>query len=152
MDTNKLLNGAEFKLRNEAGKWVTVDEDGKVTGWEDDEENGSVLVSENGLFSIIGLDAGTYYLKETKAPVGYNLLTGEKEVIITAAHKEVSSEAATTLNGTLSPNVKVTVENNQGTTLPETGGMGTTLFYVFGSLLAVGAIVLLVTKKRMNEE
>ena len=42
------------------------------------------------------------------------------------------------------------VINNAGTLLPSTGGMGTTIFYVLGSILAVGAIVLLVTKKRMN--
>lgn len=46
--------------------------------------------------------------------------------------------------------VKVTVENNQGSTLPTTGGMGTTIFYVVGSILVLGAAILLITKKRMS--
>ena len=56
-----------------------------------------------------------------------------------------------TTDGNMSTGVvSATVENNAGTQLPSTGGMGTTLFYVLGGILAVGAIVLLVTKKRMN--
>ena len=47
---------------------------------------------------------------------------------------------------------KVTIENNQGATLPSTGGIGTTIFYVLGAILAIGAGILLVTKKRMNAD
>lgn len=159
----KPLANAEFVFYKKVGEtkhYVVLDSNNKVQGWTTDLENlpegivgeTTIASDSNGKFSIVGLDAGTYYLEETKAPDGYNLLTGPKTVVITAQHKETSTTTAETLNATATPNVSATVENFSGATLPETGGMGTTLFYVFGSLLAVGAIVLLVTKKRMNEE
>ena len=62
-----------------------VDDAGKVTGWADTEEGGSTLKSdENGLFKVIGLDDGTYWLKETKAPDGYNLITDPIKIEIKA--------------------------------------------------------------------
>lgn len=158
-DATKKLSGAEFKLKNEEGKWVTIDANGKVTGWETDEANGSTLTSDaNGFFKISGLEDGTYYLKETKAPEGYNLLTAEIKIVITSTYDETGvktlkikvdngeEKSGNTTNGV----VETTVENNQGATLPETGGMGTTLFYILGGILMVGAAVLLVTKRRMN--
>ena len=64
--------------------------------------------------------------------------------------KEEGDNAETLYNGTLDPNVNVTVENNTGAVLPETGGAGTTILYAVGGLLTVLAVVLLVTKKRVN--
>lgn len=168
-DDTKTLEGAEFKLRNENNQWVIVDEDNKVTGWSDTEDGGSTLVSDSdGLFKVIGLDAGTYYLKETKAPAGYNLLTSEITLVIEATTTngqdtwETDKKASTALtalkisvNGTEATGntdtgvVNATVENNQGSTLPETGGMGTTIFYVIGSILVLGAAVVMITRKRM---
>lgn len=170
-DATKTLEGAEFKLHNRNGQWVIVDKDNKVTGWSDTEEDGSTLVSgSDGLFKVIGLDAGTYYLKETKAPAGYNLLTSEITLVIEATTNngqntwgtdKVASTALTALkisvneNGTAATGntetgvVNATVENNQGSTLPETGGMGTTIFYVIGSILVLGAAVVMITRKRM---
>lgn len=162
-DNNKKLESAEFKLQNaENNKWVTVDTDGKVTGWVDNEANGSVLTSDaNGLFKVIGLDAGNYSLKETKAPAGYNLLDKPIAIEIAATLNTAEDQAAlneltikvdngTAENGALDTGIVGTnVENKAGTTLPETGGIGTTIFYVVGGLLVLAAIVLLVTKKRM---
>lgn len=162
------LQGAEFKLHNADNKWAIVDSNSKVTGWADTEEGGSTLTSgTNGLFKVIGLDAGTYYLKETKAPAGYNLLSAEITVVITATTTNgqtwtdgVASNALTGLEvtadgtagtGNTSTGIAgITIANNKGSTLPETGGVGTTLFYVLGGILVAGAVVLLVTKKRMN--
>ena len=92
----------------------------------------------NGAASFDGLANGTYYLLETEAPVGYNLLTEPVAVTVSGGTTETALS------------VTAAVANNTGTLLPSTGGMGTTIFYVLGSILAVGAIVLLVTKKRMS--
>lgn len=168
------LEGAEFKLRTEDGKWVVVDSESKVTGWADTEEGGSTLTSgKDGKFVIIGLDAGVYYLKETKAPTGYNLPDpAETKIEIVAKLKdsagenaleelkirvgdavdEATGEAAYTPGSVDTGIVGTTIENNKGATLPETGGIGTTIFYALGGLLTVGAVVLLVTKKRMSAD
>lgn len=167
-NTNK-LEGAEFKLRNADDKWAIVDSNRKVTGWSETEDGGSTLTSDaNGLFKVIGLDDGTYYLKETKAPTGYNLLSSEITVVITATTSNgqtwtdgVASNALTNLkvtaDGTAGTGNKntgiagITVANNKGSTLPETGGMGTTIFYVLGTILVLGAAIMLITKRRMNK-
>ena len=132
------------------------------------QHNGLILTSdENGLFNIAGLDDGTYYLREIQAPAGYNLLEEDVELVITAttANGQGWDGAANTaltaltidvagagaVNGVLDTGVvNVTVRNNQGATLPETGGMGTTLFYIIGGLLVVGAGILLVVRIRMK--
>ena len=129
---------------------------------------GSKLTSNaNGLFTVIGLDEGTYYLKETKAPAGYNMLSKEITVVITATTSptwddtnpgsaltklEVTADSKSGTGDTSTGIAGITVANNKGATLPETGGMGTTLFYVLGTILVLGAGVLLVAKKRMNSE
>ena len=169
-DNTKRLEGAEFKLHNADNKWAIVDSNNKITGWADAEEGGSTLKSDaNGLFKVIGLDDGTYYLKETKAPAGYNLLSSEITVVITATTSNgqtwtdgQASSALTELKvtannepGTVDNNkgiASITVANNKGSTLPETGGMGTTIFYVLGSILVLGAAVLLITRKRMGAQ
>ena len=168
-DTTKHLSGAEFKLKcvkaeTEAtwnGKWVTV-ADNKVTGWVDTQDKGTALTTgTDGLAWVAGLDAGTYELYETKAPVGYNrvkdpitiviaatLDKGEDTPALTALTIKVGSGAAEDGNmagGT----VAATVQNNAGATLPETGGIGTTLFYIIGGTLMVGAAVFLVIRKRI---
>ena len=166
--TGEKLAGAEFKLHNADNKWVIVDSNGKVTGWSDTEDGGSTLTSDaNGLFKVIGLDDGTYYLKETKAPTGYNTLSSEITVVITATTTNgqnwtdgQASSALTNLavtadgtagTGDISTGIAgITVANNKGSTLPETGGIGTPIFYVLGAVLVVGAGVVLVTKKRMG--
>ena len=139
--------------------------DGKIAAnsWTAD----TVLTSDaNGLFKVIGLDDGTYKLREIVAPAGYNMLANDVTVVITATTTNdqnwnaVPNTALTNLavtaggtagTGDTSTGVAgITIGNNKGATLPETGGIGTTIFYVLGGLLVVGAVVLLVTKKRMS--
>ena len=171
-DTTKHLSGAEFKLKcvkaeTEAtwnGKWVTV-ADNKVTGWVDTQDKGTALTTgTDGLAWVAGLDAGTYELYETKAPVGYNrvkdpitiviaatLDKGENTPALTALTIKVGSGAAEDGNmagGT----VTTAVPTNAGATLPEPCGAGTTLFYIIGGTLMVGAAVFLVIRKRMNNK
>ena len=99
----------------------------------------------NGQFNVKGLDAGTYYLKETNPPAGYGACAN-KEIVISATHDVNHVD--------LSGNLSTTIINKKagGITLPSTGGIGTTLFYVVGGGLMVAAIVLLVTKKRMENK
>ena len=135
------------------------------------DQNVILTSDENGLFNIAGLDDGTYYLREIQAPNGYNLLEEDVQLVITADTENGQNwagdpaTALTALNMTITVGeagptqvrgdleggtVGVTVENNQGATLPETGGMGTTLFYIIGGLLVVGAGILLVVRIRMK--
>lgn len=169
------LKDAEFKLYDENGKYVTVDDAGKVTGWADTEEGGSTLKSdENGLFKVSGLDDGTYWLKETKAPDGYNLITDPIKIEIkattvndqdwtamegpadalTALEIKVTVGSTTTsgTGDTESGIVATDIKNNKGATLPETGGMGTTIFYVLGAILVLGAGGLLIARRRTDSE
>lgn len=102
-----------------------------------------------GVFNIKGLDAGTYVLKETTVPSGYNKCA-DTTVVIKATHAEEASGASAITTLSSDSNVTNTIENKQGSTLPETGGMGTTIFYVIGAILVIGAGVVLITRKRMS--
>ena len=188
------LEGAEFVLFNGGHTQVANIENGKLVGWvnlPDGYNNGNyeeipyevweafnettnviMTSTAEGVFGVSGLDDGTYYLMEIKAPTGYNLLDHDLEIVIAATTENgqtwngVPANALTALtiavdqgnaeNGNAQTGaVALTVTNNQGTTLPETGGMGTTLFYVIGGLLVAGAGILLVVRLRMrasNEE
>ena len=151
-NADKKLPNAEFKLQNAAGEWLIVNAEGKVQSWTEKKDDGSVLKSnEQGVFSVIGLDHGTYYLVETKAPEGYNLLDKPFEVTISAVHQEDTVITASTSFGedVEGDSIVVTVENKAGIVLPETGGMGTTMIYILGAVMVLGAGVLLVTKRRM---
>ncbi len=174
-DADTKLEDAEFKLYDENGKYVIVDADGKVIGWADNEAGGSTLKSdENGLFKVSGLDDGTYWLKETKAPDGYNLITDPIKIEIkattvndqdwtamegpadalTALEIKVTVGSTTTSgNGDTESGIVATdIENNKGAELPETGGMGTTIFYVLGAILVLGAGGLLIARRRTDPE
>ena len=108
---------------------------------------------------IKGLDDSVnYYLYETKAPDGYNLLSEPVSFRIAAEYSEDGSTlkennpTVTVGSGDPSTNLSTNVINQSGAELPSTGGIGTTLFYVLGGVLVLAAVVLLVTKKRMGSE
>lgn len=105
---------------------------------------------EAGAAQIFGLDEKTYYLEETVAPAGYNILTERVAVAIVADTVNAEGQAVDNVDNNGILNSKINVINNAGALLPSTGGMGTTLFYVIGGLLVVCAAVLLVTRKRMR--
>lgn len=190
-DVGTTLPGAQFVLFNGGHTRVaTIDENGKFRGWVElpdgynnttyanipyetwvvfNETNNVIMTSAaDGTFGIAGLDDGTYYLREIKAPDGYNLLEDDLKIVITATTangQTWNGDAATALTAlTISvddaaaengePNtgaVAITVENNGGSTLPETGGIGTTIFYAAGALLVLCAGVLLFVKLRMRK-
>ena len=137
-------------------------------------KNSTLKSDEEGLFKVSGLDDGTYWLKETKAPDGYNLITDPIRIVITAdtendQHWEATEEpedaltkleigvtvGSTTTSGTGNTEsgiVATDIENNKGAELPETGGMGTTIFYVLGAILVLGAGGLLIARRRTDSE
>lgn len=150
-DKEKVLAGAKFVLLNSDKTKVAIfDENQKFTEWRDVPDagenwpDGAVLTTpDSGNIELKGLDSGTYYLREIEAPNGYNKLADDKEVKI--------EPTTNTENNTMSlADVTAEINNNSGSELPSTGGMGTTIFYVLGSILLFGAAVLLITKKRMN--
>lgn len=101
---------------------------------------------DKGRIDVEGLKAGTYYLKETKAPDGYNLL--KKPVTIT-----IDSEGKIYVDGSGEVNNgDVRVQNNSGTLLPNTGGVGTTMIYLIGGVLVLGSGVVLATKRRVKNK
>ncbi len=117
---------------------------------------GITYVIELGSKILAGFGEHAYYLYETKAPNGYNLLSEPVKFTFhsSATNDFVAGDPAwITLNdsATQLTGMNFDIANNSGSTLPETGGIGTTLFYVIGALLVVGAGVLLVTKKRMGK-
>ena len=99
---------------------------------------------------INGLAAGTYYLKETKAPEGYNKLTDAIKVTITKSTTEDESEWTLTVDkGTVDGKI-VKIENSTGSLLPSTGGMGTIIFAVIAAILVLGVAVSFIRDKRKN--
>ena len=151
-ETEKALAGATFTLSKNAdgsNPIALVSEGNNVYRVAKTGETGTVTeitTDATGKFTIKGLDADTYYLTETAAPAGYNKLAGPVTIVI--------GENGVVNGTTEAPQGvdEVKVLNQTGAQLPSTGGMGTTIFYVLGGILVVGAVVLLVTKKRMNGE
>lgn len=155
--TPKKLKDAEFVLYKKAPtdtdpnaiqyykKWDDTDTTKAVSWVNTIAEATTVKTDENGEASFEGLANGTYYLVETKAPAGYNQLTEAQKVEVHDGEHNAPVTSETQLT------VTAKVENQAGTLLPSTGGMGTTIFYVLGAVLVVGAGVLLVTKKRMSQ-
>lgn len=119
-------------------KWNETD---KKVEWVTDMTAATVKTTDDsGAASFDGLANGDYYLVETKAPDGYNQLTEPHKVTVAGSSTDTTKLTAI-----------AKVANSTGAELPSTGGMGTTLFYVLGAVLVVGAGVLLITKKRMSD-
>ena len=160
--SGKLLGGAQFKLYDAETNGneikLVMNEDGTYRVATADEITGNkavdhILTVENQTVRISGLDKKLYYLEETVPPAGYNRLTERAPVDLRAGSKIADSAKIT--DGKINVDEVasvggVTVKNNTGTTLPSTGGIGTTIFYVVGGGLMVAAAILLITKKRME--
>ena len=152
--SNKLLEGAEFQLYTLQNggkplKFVATADGYRLAQTGEENTVTTLVLKEKKAYTISGLNKQPYYLEETKAPGGYNRLTDRVPVDLT---QDSVRTPATITNETLTQNTGFKVENNAGATLPSTGGMGTTLFYVIGGGLMVAAVVLLVTKKRMENK
>lgn len=166
-DTKTTLAGAKFKLYDAVIKGNEIElykgADGAYYPVKDatGKTAAEIETDDSGVILIKGLDAGTYYLEETQQPTGYNKLTERTAInIIVTEHKEMgsgnkaegeSNNVSLTFD-TENNNADFEIENNKGTSLPSTGGVGTTLFYLGGGAMVAVAGVFLITKKRMKKE
>ncbi len=145
------LTGAEFSLWDaaEGGNQIHVvyDNDAQAYRVASSEEiaamtvdgkvnSAAIAVDENGAAKIVGLNKSTYYLQEDVAPTGYNKLTERKQVVVS------STTALETL----------TVENNSGSVLPSTGGIGTTIFYILGGVLIIAGVAYFMVRRKAEAE
>ena len=154
VNENNKLEGAGFRLYSDEACnaedeiKLKMNDDGTYSRDFSTEGKGvEMLSNKDGQFNVKGLDAGTYYLKETKAPDGYSAC----KVIPVTIKANHSGNDHVNLEGSNLTN-DIVNQKTGGITLPSTGGIGTTIFYVVGGGLMVAAIVLLVTKKRMENK
>ena len=138
-DGSKFLDGAEFKLYDAAtgGNQILLSSDD--AGYYKDANgsaNTTIDINSTAGCNVRGLAPGTYYLEEVVVPNGYNKLATRTAVTVTSGQTAA---------------VEITVVNNKGTVLPSTGGIGTTIFYIVGAVLVIGAGVVLVARRRTSK-
>ncbi len=150
-DNKVSLAGATFQLLYKDGNAIKFSEvaGAAVPTYKVDAEGtiDKITTDVNGKFEFVGLDEGTYKLHETEAPAGYNKLASDLDVVITSEYDEAALTATYKVNN--ADPATIEVENKTGGLFPETGGIGTTIFYMGGGLLMLAAVVVLVSKKRM---
>lgn len=160
------LAGAEFQMTNaahnnqklyfilekegdatNASEYRVVAEGAKDTLATATAAGDTLVTPESGKVDVRGLDADKYVLTETKAPTGYNILTASVDV--TVSRKNATIDGAYLVNNA---EAAVKVVNYEGTLLPSTGGIGTTIFYIIGGLLIVAAVVFFVVRRKADSE
>ena len=149
------LDGVVFSLsKNEDGREpfsfsLATDPQGDVTGTYRVDPQGDVTqitTDESGYFKFIGLDSDTYYLTEISAPGGYNKLAAPVKIVIdTGGNINATEEEPEGVD-------VIKILNEFGIILPSTGGVGTTAFYIIGVVLVLGSTILLITRKRMEQQ
>lgn len=159
-EKNQKLDGADFTLEKKVKKNTNSDEYEwkpitKVTDTADD------------VFEFKGIDDGEYRLTETRAPANYDMLSGPIYFTVTAGHVDGANPSLNTFSGNItSGNVgemaftanidtgilSTTIQNKPGSSLPETGGMGTTVLYAAGTLMILAAAAFLVMKKKADSK
>lgn len=165
-ENGEALAGAGFELHKGSGdnelvaifKEVTKDEKtvNMFQKWENlsyvlqTGEKKMIVSGQDGDFSMYGLDAGSYTLKEVQTPSGYNT-AADTTITVSATHKEADNGQSATVTIDQRSSLSTTVVNTQNGTLPETGGMGTTMIYGAGGLLVIGAAVVFITNKRTSK-
>ena len=157
-DASTLVSGANRKIaRNFYQQWVeaAVDANGKKIYVDDNGDpvyRNVVETPQNGQIVIMGLGAGTYYLKEAEAPNGYNKLGAPVEVTVGSGTTGIYSNEYEDLAGNEITYAvySFTIINNSGMELPSTGGEGTFWLITIGTLLTIGFAVFLITHKKMS--
>ena len=137
-EDGKALKGAGFVIKNAEGKYYKLD-NGVVT-WvaSEDEADEHVSDDQGAVAPFTGLANGTYTLVEKTVPSGYNKAADSTFTVAEHDYTETNLQQ------------KADVENKSGSELPATGGIGTTMFYVVGSILVIGAAVVLISRRRMT--
>ena len=147
---NNLIDGAQFRIYDaETGGTeipVVLMDDGVTYRRARADEEGVAIIVTDGKVRVVGFDNGVYYLEETISPAGYNKLTARQRFIISDGNLDAIFN-----DGTYSTGSGVHVVNKTGSMLPETGGLGTTLFIAVGTIMVLGAAVVLFAKKRMSQ-
>lgn len=145
--TDTPLANAKFILSKKADASETdaikFNRDGNLYRYDASQRSGNTTLTSwtDGYIKIQGLEAGVYYLKETEAPKGYNKIQKSIEI-------EILSDGTIKVDGTAIADGIVKVQNNTGSILPSTGGMGTTLIYVVGSILVLASGMVLFNKRK----
>ena len=157
---NQSLKGAAFALyKNYDSDWKLVGLCNATTGTD-----GNYIIANPDRISFewVGLDDGEYMIKEIITPAGFNTIADQTFTVDATHDTNSDNPQLTVLNGTLKTgeitftsdksagSLTTNIVNNRGATLPSTGGIGTTIFYVIGGGLMVAAAILLITKKRME--
>ncbi len=165
MGTRLPVGGAEFLLYGENGSYLRLGAEGELL-WGTEAEATILATDDSGLITVKGLAPGTYYLKEIKAPNGYNMLAEPVKIEISVQYTvntegltEVSDLMVRVDEGELShsstvgkSSVDVEIENAYGTTLPSTGGMGTAMYYMLGVAVLFATALIFVAKWRLREQ
>lgn len=148
------LEGAKFIVyrgSDENIEYAKFGTGNKFDSWVSNSDEATVLTTpDTGKIALTGLDSGIYSLKEIEAPTGYNKLTAPITFTITNASDAAKKGIVSYTSDGAPATGTIKVLNNAGTTLPGTGGIGTTIFYVIGGGLMAAAAILLITKKRME--
>ncbi len=165
------LDGVGFKIYEgtietpiENKKWAKIGENGLITEWVTNEADATEMFTQNGgQLNIYGLDNKTYVLKETTTLDGFNTRDDMQFTISSTIGNTEKAQNVNTLKlaikdgnnaegDTNSLKFTLQVLNYPGGLLPETGGIGTVIFYVIGGILIVSAIILILPKKKKKEE
>lgn len=149
-NTDTPLSGAEFKLYSDSTckKEIPLAETNTKNNYRkyiDGDTQANIVTDATGRFTISGLAEDTYYLKETKAPNGYNIL---KDPIAVKLERGADGAPFMSIYQGVTKTETINVQNNTGSLLPQTGGAGTTLIYLFGGALVLGSGFVLANKKR----
>ena len=175
VDGKKIYNPTQYDSTTQ--KYVKVSWD-KIVVTPGESKKVTLVTGKDGIIDINGLKPGTYTIKETHAPDGFNKIDTEYTLVVDwvvvtdpvtnkethefsltsgdsqqgfSLEKYTYKDASGAEQESLKAIYKIQIVNNSGATLPSTGGIGTTIFYVVGGVLVLAAIILLVTKKRMSE-
>ena len=147
-DVDTVISGVNRVTAREyyAGYWESY------IGSDTSKKRNDMVTPASGQIVIMGLEAGTYYLKETKAPEGYNQLVAPVEVVVGTGSTAFYDNNYKDLSGNdiTYAVYNATIENNRGVELPSTGGEGTFWLITIGTIVAIGFAVFLITHKKMS--